>query len=93
MSLSLNCFVQSHPLISVNNNQINGVLPMLQSINLKTDVVEQKATPFALQMLRKIQQAMFVWVFELQTPKSEHHCKIKTDRFYWLANRYIGGKL
>ena len=29
----------------------------------------------------------FVWVCELQTPKHEHTCKIKTDRF--LAGKFI----
>ena len=31
--------------------------------------------------IAKIQQTMFVWVCELQTPKPEHGCKIKADRF------------
>ena len=31
---------------------------------------------------RKIQQTMFVWVCEQQTPKPEHGCKIKTNRFF-----------
>ena len=32
-------------------------------------------------MWRKIQQTTFIWVCEQQTPKPEHGCKIKTDRF------------
>ena len=38
-------------------------------------------------MQRKIQQTMFVWVFELQTPNPELDCKIKTDHF--LASKLI----
>ena len=33
-------------------------------------------------MPRKIQLTMFVWVWELQTPKPEYGCKIKTERFF-----------
>ena len=43
LSLSLNHFVQTHPLTTAINNQMNGVLPMLQSIvhkvnSLSTDL-------------------------------------------------------
>ena len=33
-------------------------------------------------MWRKIQQTISVQVFDLQTPKPEHGCKIKTDYFF-----------
>ena len=29
-----------------------------------------------------MQQTVFVWVCELQTPKPEHGCKIKTEGFF-----------
>ena len=35
LSLSLNHFVQAHPLTTAINNQINSVLPMLESIVYK----------------------------------------------------------
>ena len=42
-------------------------------------------------MRRKIQQAMFVWVCELQIPKPEHGCNIKTDFFFgWQIDTPVG---
>ena len=42
-------------------------------------------------MRRKIQQTMFVWVSELQTPKPEHCCKIKTGRLFdWQIDTVVG---
>ena len=37
-----------------------------------------------MQMERKIQQTMSVWICELQTPKLEHCCEIKIDHFFGL---------
>ena len=41
LSLSLNHFVQTHPLTIVINNQMNIAVSMLQSIHLQTYVVEE----------------------------------------------------
>ena len=41
---------------------------------------------FSLVNAEKYSHTMFVCVWELQTPKPEHGCKIKTDHFFWLAN-------
>ena len=48
---------------------------------IEAHVLGKKANPLALEMQRMIQQTMFVWICELQTPKSEHACRIKTDCF------------
>ena len=42
-------------------------------------------------MWRKIQQTMFVWVCEQQTPKPEHGCKIKTDCFLAIKSIHTSG--
>ena len=41
-------------------------------------------------MQRNIQQTMFVWVCELQTPRPEHGYKIKTDLFGWQIDTLVG---
>ena len=55
--------------MSFVQHSVNGVLKR---------VFQWKTTePLSIAKSRKIQQTMFVWACESQTPKPEHGCKIK----------------
>ena len=40
------------------------------------------ATPWALQVMRKIQWTIFIWICKLQKPRPEHGCKIRADSLF-----------
>ena len=74
LSLSLNRFVQNHPLTVVIAKQMNRVLSML---------IDYLKAPHVLETCNCEEgfNRPCLWVCELYTPKSEHDCKIKTDCF------------
>ena len=70
LSLFLNHFAQTHPLTIAMNNEMNTIVITY----VTTDCSWVEGHPLTLQMRRKIQQTMFGWVCELQTPKPENDC-------------------
>ena len=83
MCLSLNLFVPVHPFAIFINNQLNGVASFLCYNQLSKDMymLLDSRPLLGLASAEKYSTDHFVWVCELQTPKLENSCKIKSDLF------------